>query len=117
MKNNHTYKSAFSLFELILTILLSSILIIYSLNFSLKLYEKNKNSYDLEIKKTNLLSTKIFLQKHKKDISKLDYFDEKLYFNNALLLDKVKSFTLSKDNSFIKIFINYDDSIKQRWKF
>ncbi|GGD33077.1 hypothetical protein GCM10012288_03800 [Malaciobacter pacificus] len=110
-------KNSFTLFEIILSIIISSLVIIYSLAYSKELLETNKKAYELEVKKTNLLSTKVFLQKHKKDISKLSYKNSNLYFDNNLLLENIKNFNLNIVDNIIFIEINLDNTIKQKWSF
>lgn len=110
-------KSSFSLFEVILSLLISSIVVIYSMFYAKELFFENKNAQDIENSKLKLLSTKLFLQKHKSQISKLKFEDENLYFDEALLLEDIKNFGLEKNNEFIYITINYDDKIKQKWSF
>ena len=67
--------------------------------------------------KINILSTKIFLEKHKNELDLISYTNKNLYFKNSLLLEKVKEFSLSSTSTNIKIDINYDDKIKQSWEF
>jgi hypothetical protein len=110
-------KNSFTLFEIILSIIISSLVIIYSLAYSKELLETNKKAYELEVKKTNLLSTKVFLQKHKKYISKLSYKNSNLYFDNNLLLENIKDFNLNIVDNIIFIEINLDNTIKQKWSF
>ncbi len=110
-------KSAFSLFELILVILISSVIIVYSLSFFKNLYSSNKNLQKKEIAKIDLLSTKIFLQKHKKTLDKLEYKNDTLFYDRAVLLENTKDFTMSNDTQKISIKINLDDIIVQSWEF
>ena len=110
-------KNSFSLLEIILTLILSSIVIIYSALFSKELFFVNKNNQNIEIAKINIQSTKIFFEKHKNELGFISYKDENLYFKNNLLLENVKNFSLNKNRGNIKITINFDDKIKQIWEF
>jgi hypothetical protein len=110
-------KNSFSLLEIILTLILSTIVIIYSTLFTKELFFVNKNNQNIEIAKINIQSTKIFFEKHKKELELIRYSDENLYFKNSLLLENVKSFNMSQNNKYIKININFEDKLKQTWEF
>ena len=110
-------KNSFTLFEIILTLIISSIVIIYSSFFIKELYTQNQNSLNTQTNKLDLLSTKIFLQKHKNEIEKLKYENQNLYFDNFLLLENVKEFNINNVNNTINIYISINNSIKQEWKF
>ena len=110
-------KNSFSLLEIILTLIISTIVIIYSSFFTKELIIDNKYNQNIEMAKINILSTKIFLEKHKNELDLISYTNKNLYFKNSLLLDKVKEFSLSSTSTNIKIDINYDDKIKQSWEF
>lgn len=111
-------KNSFSLFELIITIFISSFVIINSMFFTKELFFKQKELLAIEISKIDLLSTKLFLQLNKKDLIKnLSYEDSTLYFDNNILLEDVSNFTLKSDSNIIEIEILLKDSIKQIWKF
>lgn len=110
-------KNSFTLFEVILSLTISSIVIIYSMNYTKELFFSNKTIQKTELEKINLINTKIFLQKHKNELEKVEFQDEKLYFDKSLLLENVKEFELKRVDSFITILINYNDIIKQEWKF
>ena len=108
-------KNSFSLLEIILTLIISTIVIIYSSFFTKELIIDNKYNQNIEMAKINILSTKIFLEKHKNELDLISYTNKNLYFKNSLLLEKVKEFSLSTTSTYIKININYDDKIKQSW--
>ena len=109
-------KNSFSLLEIILTLIISTIVIIYSSFFTKELIIDNKYNQNIEMAKINILSTKIFLEKHKNELDLISYTNKNLYFKNSLLLEKVKEFSLSSTSTNIKIDINYDDKIKQSWE-
>ena len=110
-------KNSFSLLEIILTLIISSIVIIYSTLFTKELFFENKINQQLEIQKIDLLSTKIFFEKHLKEIEKFTYSNQNLYFENSLLLENIKEYTINKSLNHITIFINLDDKIVQTWEF
>ena len=96
-------KNSFSLLEIILTLIISSIVIIYSTLFIKELFFENRINQQLEIQKIDLLSTKIFFEKHKKEIEKFNYTNQNLYFENSLLLENVKEFSLKQSANKITI--------------
>lgn len=110
-------KNSFSLLEIILTLIISSIVIIYSTFLTKKLFFENKVNQQLEIQKIDLLSTKILFEKHLNEIDEFTFSNNNLYFKNNLLLENVKEFSLNKTSNKISIFINLDDKIIQNWEF
>lgn len=109
-------KNSFSLFELLLTLIISSTIIIFSSKYLKEIYLENQNIQNIEISKIDLRSTKIFLEKYIKDLDKLTFTNNNLYFKNYILLEKVNEFKLIKNSDHIEIFINYDNKITQIWK-
>ena len=71
-------KNSFSLLEIILTLILSSIVIIYSALFTKELFFVNKNNQNIEIAKINIQSTKIFFEKHKNELEFINYENKNL---------------------------------------
>ena len=110
-------KNSFSLLEIILSLIISSIVIIYSTLFAKELFFENKTNQNLEIQKIDLLSTKIFFEKHLNQINEFSFSNENLYFQNNLLLEKVKKFSLIKEDKRTTISINLDNKIVQTWEF
>lgn len=110
-------KNSFSLLEIIISILISSVVIVYSMFYIKEISIKNHKTQEEELRKINLLATKIFLQKNKKEIDKVQFYNNNLYFDSALLLDGVNSFEMSKnEDDLIIIKIKYSDLIEQQWK-
>ena len=109
-------KSSFSLFEIILTVLISSFIIVYSMLYLKESISTNENNRDIEIHKLELLNTKAFLQKQEDISDKLLYKNKTLYFEDSILLKEVQSFSLNKNSSYIEIKINLNDKISQVWK-
>jgi len=111
-------KNSFSLFEIVITIFLSSFVIINSMYFTKELFTTQKILLNSEINKIDLLSTRIFLDLHKNELEdKLTFKDNILYFDSEILLLDVSSFSSNKTSGIIKIDIILNDSIKQVWKF
>lgn len=109
-------KSSFSIFELIISLIVSSVIIIYSAKYLKEIYLENKNVQNIEVLKVDLNSTKIFLQRNIDKIDKISFSTNNLYFDNNLLLSNVKDFQISKKDNYVDIFINLDDKIVQNWK-
>lgn len=110
-------KNSFSLFEIILTLILSSIVIIYSTLYLKEIFYVNKTTQQLEIDKINFLSTKVFIEKHKNELELISYSNNNLYYKNSLLLEEVKEFSINKKEKSFSIKINFKDRIVQTWEF
>lgn len=110
-------KNSFSLFEVILTLIVSSIVIIYSTLYLKEIFYVNQTTQQLEIDKINLLSTKIFIDKHKNELNFISYSNNNLYYKNSLLLEGVKEFNINKKEKSFSIKINFKDKIIQTWEF
>lgn len=110
-------KNSFSLFEIILTLIISSIVIIYSTTYMKELFLENKQNQELEIDKINFKATKIFIEKNKNNVEKISFSNHNLYFDNSLLLKDVKEFSLNKSVKQITVYINLKDKIIQTWVF
>lgn len=109
-------KNSFSSLELIASIIISSIVIVYSMLFIKESMFLNTNNQQIETLKLDLLSTKAFLQKHQDLKSKLKLENRILYFENSILLKDVYDFTIQKKSTYYEIDINLDKKIKQVWK-
>lgn len=110
-------KSSFSLLEIIITLIISSIVIIYSTLFTKELHLENRYNQQLEVDKIDFLATKVFIEKNKKDISNLQFSNNNLYFENSLLLKNVKEFNLNQSSNQITIYINFKNKFIQTWEF
>ena len=109
-------KNSFTLLEIILSILISSIVIINSAYFSKELFQTDKDMQNIEILKLDLLSTKIFLQKNNQDLIKnLTLNDSTLYFKENILLKNVNSFTILNKNTYYEISIKVNNRLKENW--
>jgi len=110
-------KNSFSLLEVILSIIISTIVIINSAYLSKELFEANKTIQNIEVIKLDLLSTKIFLQKNNTNLeNKLTYANNTLYFENKILLENVSSFNITKNNHYYEINLEIKDLTKEKWK-
>lgn len=109
---------AFSLFELILVILISSIVLIYSSYFTKELHLSQKENEKIAILKLDLSSAKIIIEKNLPQIvDKLKYKNNTLYIDENILLKDVSSFKITKSSSKLQIDIKLDERIEQRWVF
>lgn len=110
------YENSFSIFELILSLIISSFVIVFSSKYIKEIYLENQNIQNIEKAKIDLSSTKIFIQKNINNLNKISFSNGNLYFENEILLDKVKDFKINKNSKEIEIFINFDNKIAQIWK-
>lgn len=110
-------KSSFSLFELILTTLISSILIVYTLVFIKELYSNNDSLQKQEIAKIDLLATKAFLDKKADFFDEIKYENNTLFYKDSLLLENIVEFKIKKENKIIEIHLNHANKISIKWIF
>ncbi len=111
-------KNGFSLFELIIVVFISSLVIITSLSFAKNIQETQIENQELAISKIDLNATKIFLEKHKSNLSsKLKFENNTLYFENNILLKDINSFSINSSSNHININITLKDMITQEWEF
>ncbi|QKF81260.1 hypothetical protein [Halarcobacter ebronensis] len=109
---------AFSLFELILVIFISSITLILTLKFIKEINLTQIENQNLAILKTDMLSTKIIIEKNLPQIiNTLNYSNKTLYFGNAVLLDNVTKFNMQNGTNILNIHIELDNKISQNWSF
>ncbi len=111
-------KRAFSIFELIVVIFISSIVLIYTFKFLKETYEIQIQNEKIAILKIDLNSTKIILKKNlPTSINKLKYKNQTLYYENNILLKNVTAFSINKSSKQIKISITLQNLISQTWIF
>lgn len=108
------------LLEIIFTIVLLSIIYLTTSKFIFILNEKNKINYSTNLTKLEFETTRIFLMsilKTEQNLNKIRHTNNKLFFNDYLLQDKVKKFKILKVNDIysIEICINLYDNICQSW--
>ncbi len=111
-------KKTFSLLEIIVVLLLSSFLVICSFKFINEIHLQQAYNHEIEIKKLELQSTKIFIERNIKNIDKeLKYKNNTLFYKNSILLKEITKFDLKKSSNFIEIYIEIKEKIKQKWIF
>ena len=78
---------------------------------------KTKDNINKQIVYQTLLleSTKLFIAQHTAT-TKLTYTDNKIFYDNHLLLDNVLEFDINKENNIITIDISLGNNIIQQWK-
>lgn len=108
-------KKAFSLFEIIITLLIVAIIGVGSINYLNDLVILNKNNMHHEIKNLDIKTTKIFLQKNSKDINtNLSFIENKLYFKNSVLLNDVDNFSSIENENYYEINLDLNN-INHQW--
>ena len=115
--NYSNMKSSFSLLELILVTLISSIVIIYSLVFIKELYTNSDTIQKQEIAKIDLLATKAFLDKKADFYEYIKYEGTTIFYKNSILLEDISNFSMKKEQKLIKIDLKYKDEIFIKWVF
>lgn len=111
-------KKAFSLFELIIVLLISSIVLIYSLKFAKEFQEEQVLNQKIAIMKIDMNSTKIIIEKNLEDIlNRLKLNSNRLFLDENILLQNVSFFSISKTLNIVTIKITLDETITQTWEF
>lgn len=108
-------KQGIILLETILSIALFFIIVSVSTKF---LTELQKKSHSVFVNTTVLLqleATKQFLSNNK-NLNRLVFNEQKLFYNGDLLLEKVTSFQLSKSENINSIEICIYDNVCSQWK-
>lgn len=110
-------KRSFSLFEVLLTIVIISIVFYNSVILANDLYTKNSASLNETISKLELNTTYLFIQKNLD--GKYKFLDKKLFYGNSLLLDNVIIFNENRTdrNLEIDICIKKNIEVCQKWEF
>ncbi len=105
------------LVEVVFSVVLFSIVLIYSMNILLSLQSKSKTSLSYTYNNINLESTRLYLQKNNEK-DKIRYQDDILFYDNNILLDKVTVFEISLNGAIgdINICIDTINTTCQRWK-
>lgn len=104
---NKNLKKSFSLFEVIISIVIASIIGVSSLYYLKDMVSFNKNNLEIEIRNLDLRTTKMFLQKNVAEINNLALNGTKLYFKNSLLLENVNSLTKNDFDKYYEINLNF----------
>ena len=100
-------KKSFSLFEVIISIVIASIIGVSSLYYLEDMVSFNKNNLENEIRNLDLKTTKMFLQKIVAEINELNYNGTNLYFKDSLLLENVNSYTKNDFDKYYEIDITF----------
>ncbi|MEA3354410.1 MAG: hypothetical protein U9Q33_11395 [Campylobacterota bacterium] len=108
-------RTSMVLVEVILSVVLFSIVLLYSLNVTLTVYEKNNKELNYATTKLKLETARLFLLKHK-DLSKLLFVDNILFYDNNILIDNVISFNIQEESNNIKSIDITVDDLTQNWK-
>jgi type II secretory pathway pseudopilin PulG len=103
------------LLELILSIALFGVIAIITSNTLLLLSKKDHNSRIILNNSLILETTRLYLKAN--GLYGLKNVDNKLYFNNNLLLDNVTKFVQNTNNTIVTIDICIKNSICQKWIF
>ena len=101
---NSKTKSAFSLIEVILSIMLISIITIYSMLFYKDIFDMNRTLFNEEKAKLELFNTKLFLEKNK-NLEKLKFEDNSLFYDESLLLKNISTYTFNQNQKYYEIKI------------
>lgn len=109
-------KNSFSLFELILSLLISSTVIIYSTLFIKELIILNNKSLENELLKLQLNSAKIILEKNSDILNQLSFYQNTLYFQNNILLKDIQNYTKSYETGFATITLSLKNGQNLVWK-
>ncbi len=112
-------KKSIVLIEVILSIAIFSIIAIVTTKTIFTLYKKNSTNQAYSYNNIKLETTRLFLTKNN-DFSKIKFQNDKLYFENNLLLDNIVSYSTQIQNNInsidICIHANKRDEICQVWK-
>ena len=113
IKKKTIVKSSFVLVELIFSIVLFSIILIYTLNSTISLQKQNQKSYQNLLSIIKLESTKLFLSKH--SFENISYSNHTLYYDDNILLSNISSYTQTKTDDIYNINICLDNTACQQW--
>lgn len=89
-------KKAFTLLELIFTLIISSIILFSTMGIFKVLHQENQKTLNLTLSKMDFETTRLFLEHKIKDdltLSKLTLTDKVLLYSGDLLMKNVSSFT------------------------
>ena len=103
---NLTNKKAFTLLELIFSIVISSIILFTSLSILKTLGQENQKTFNLTIDKIDFETTRLFLEKKIKEnatLSNLILSEKTLLYNGDILIKNVTTFTKMDEGNGINI--------------
>ena len=90
------------------SITILAIILLSTTNIIELLYKENIETSTITIAKLDFETTRLYLEKRidiDKTLNNLTYENNKLFYNNSLLLQNIDSFTKSNTNNFINITI------------
>ena len=109
-------KRSIVLVEVIFSIVLFSIVIVYSMNILITLYKTNNSKVFQTSNNIKLETTRLFLIKNN-DFSLVQYNDGILKFDDNLLLNNISSYNIDINNNLATIDICvFENKICQVWK-
>jgi hypothetical protein len=113
-------KKSIIIFELILTIVISSIIFATTSKILLQLYDKNKQNYSINMTKLEFETTKLFLLNlldNNLTLKDLLYTNSTLYYKLNILQGDVTQFKVSQSLEIynINICIKLSSNICQNW--
>jgi prepilin-type N-terminal cleavage/methylation domain-containing protein len=103
---NLTNKKAFTLLELIFSIVISSIILFTSLSILKTLGQENQKTFNLTIDKIDFETTRLFLEKKIQEdatLSNLILSEKTLLYNGDILIQNVTTFTKMDEGNGINI--------------
>lgn len=106
---------SFILFEFIITILLFTVILTYSSNIILEINKKTIHKSKQLNSLLSLESTKLFLSKQQNILLNIKFTENKIFFDNHLLLDKVNNLNITSNNHIMTFYIELQNGIKQTW--
>jgi len=106
MKKQKNYLNTFVLLEMLLSFILITVVVAVSFNMLKTLSKKNQLKFDETVVKLEFENFSFFLNnriKDDKNLDKLIFVDNKILYNNSLLLDNVTKFKKNILNDYIEI--------------
>jgi len=101
-------KKAFTLLELLFSIVIGSIILVSSLSVLDLLYQENRNSFQFTLSKIDFETTRLFLEKKistDQDLEKLYLDGDKVLYDGNLLLEKIVILEKKLEGNFIHLKI------------
>jgi Tfp pilus assembly protein PilE len=110
-------KKAFSVIELIFSLIIIGILIVVCMGIFRNIHHIHQEEYQREILKLELLNTLYFLEKNLNSNNNhaLTYHHQQLFFHEHLLLNNVTQFKMNTEHQTFIIDICLKDSLCKEW--
>lgn len=107
MKTSHLLnKKAFTLLELIFSIVISSIILFSSLNILKTLGQENQKTFNVTLDKIDFETTRLFLEKKIQEdstLANLTLSEKNLLYNGDILIKDITTFTKNNETNGITI--------------